>query len=97
MLGLYVNERKVALINQTLETMTEFCQYRWHDNMGSIATQESNELDIITALLLTDRHKPAGPAAHHGSRSRGQKQRVKNASLKNRNNIMKVIPEIHIL
>ena len=33
---------KVALINQTLETMTEFCQY------------ESNELDIITALLLTD-------------------------------------------
>jgi len=29
LLGLYINEYNVALINQTLETLTEYCQVRY--------------------------------------------------------------------
>jgi hypothetical protein len=54
LLGLYINEHNVALINQTLETLTEYCQGPCHENQNCIATHESNALDIITALLLTD-------------------------------------------
>lgn len=78
LLGLYINEHNVSLINQTLETLVEYCQVgqelyrngasrnvvsfgRWsaeqgpcHENQNCIATHESNGLDIITALLLTD-------------------------------------------
>jgi len=32
LLGLYINEGNVALINQTLETLTEYCQGPCHDN-----------------------------------------------------------------
>lgn len=54
LLGLYINENNVTLINQTLETLTEYCQGPCHDNQTSIATHESNGLDIITALILND-------------------------------------------
>lgn len=54
LLGLYINESNVALINQTLETLTEYCQGPCHENQNCIATHESNGLDIITALLVTD-------------------------------------------
>ncbi|XP_059489597.1 inositol 1,4,5-trisphosphate receptor isoform X6 [Neocloeon triangulifer] len=54
LLGLYINELNVALINQTLETLTEYCQGPCHDNQNCIATHESNGLDIITALILND-------------------------------------------
>ncbi|XP_071054904.1 inositol 1,4,5-trisphosphate receptor isoform X3 [Onthophagus taurus] len=54
LLGLYINENNVALINQTLETLTEYCQGPCHENQNCIATQESNGLDIITALILND-------------------------------------------
>ncbi|CAL7936483.1 unnamed protein product [Xylocopa violacea] len=54
LLGLYINENNVALINQTLETLTEYCQGPCHDNQNCIATHESNGLDIITALILND-------------------------------------------
>ncbi|RZF46806.1 hypothetical protein LSTR_LSTR012029 [Laodelphax striatellus] len=54
LLGLYINEDNVALINQTLETLTEYCQGPCHDNQNCIATHESNGLDIITALILND-------------------------------------------
>lgn len=54
LLGLYINEYNVALINQTLETLTEYCQGPCHDNQNCIATHESNDLDIITALILND-------------------------------------------
>ena len=54
LLGLYINEGNVALINQTLETLTEYYQGSCHENQNCIATHESNGLDIITALLLTD-------------------------------------------
>uniref|UniRef100_A0A1B6EDM6 Inositol 1,4,5-trisphosphate receptor n=1 Tax=Clastoptera arizonana TaxID=38151 RepID=A0A1B6EDM6_9HEMI len=54
LLGLYINEYNVTLINQTLETLTEYCQGPCHDNQNCIATHESNGLDIITALILND-------------------------------------------
>lgn len=54
LLGLYINENNVALINQTLETLTEYCQGPCHENQNCIAKHESNGLDIITALILND-------------------------------------------
>lgn len=54
LLGLYINENNVALINQTLETLTEYCQGPCHENQNCIAIHESNGLDIITALILND-------------------------------------------
>jgi inositol 1,4,5-triphosphate receptor type 1 len=54
LLGLYINENNVALINQTLETLTEYCQGPCHENQNCIATHDSNGLDIITALILND-------------------------------------------
>ena len=35
LLGLYINESNVALINQTLESLTEYCQGPCHDNQVS--------------------------------------------------------------
>nr|XP_054750035.1 inositol 1,4,5-trisphosphate receptor-like [Lytechinus pictus] len=54
LLGLYINEKNVTLINQTLESLTEYCQGPCHDNQNCIANHESNGLDIITALILND-------------------------------------------
>uniref|UniRef100_A0A5F4W3M3 Inositol 1,4,5-trisphosphate receptor n=3 Tax=Amniota TaxID=32524 RepID=A0A5F4W3M3_CALJA len=54
LLGLYINEKNVALINQTLESLTEYCQGPCHENQNCIATHESNGIDIITALILND-------------------------------------------
>lgn len=54
LLGLYINENNVSLINQTLETLTEYCQGPCHENQNCIAKHESNGLDIITALILND-------------------------------------------
>ncbi|XP_057662052.1 inositol 1,4,5-trisphosphate receptor isoform X3 [Diorhabda carinulata] len=54
LLGLYINENNVSLINQTLETLTEYCQGPCHENQNCIATHESNGLDIIIALILND-------------------------------------------
>ena len=54
LLGLYINESNVALVNQTLETLTEYCQGPCHENQNCIATHESNGIDIIIALILND-------------------------------------------
>lgn len=54
LLGLYINESNVALVNQTLETLTEYCQGPCHENQNCIAMHESNCIDIIIALLLND-------------------------------------------
>uniref|UniRef100_A0A7M4F797 Inositol 1,4,5-trisphosphate receptor n=1 Tax=Crocodylus porosus TaxID=8502 RepID=A0A7M4F797_CROPO len=54
LLGLYINECNVALITQTLETLTEYCQGPCHENQSCIVTHESNGIDIITALILND-------------------------------------------
>uniref|UniRef100_A0A452IFW6 Inositol 1,4,5-trisphosphate receptor n=2 Tax=Gopherus agassizii TaxID=38772 RepID=A0A452IFW6_9SAUR len=54
LLGLYINECNVALIIQTLETLTEYCQGPCHENQSCIVTHESNGIDIITALILNE-------------------------------------------
>ncbi|XP_036426724.1 inositol 1,4,5-trisphosphate receptor type 1 isoform X1 [Colossoma macropomum] len=54
LLGLYINQHNVALINQTIESLTEYCQGPCHDNQNCIATHESNGIDIIIALILND-------------------------------------------
>ncbi|PVD24858.1 hypothetical protein C0Q70_15345 [Pomacea canaliculata] len=54
LLGLYINEGNVDLINQALVTLTEYCQGPCHENQNAIAMHESNGIDIIIALLLND-------------------------------------------
>ncbi|KAH6928546.1 hypothetical protein HPB50_016883 [Hyalomma asiaticum] len=54
LLGLYINEHNVDLVNQTLETLTEYCQGPCHENQNCIAMHESNGIDIIIALVLND-------------------------------------------
>ena len=54
LLGLYINENNVLLINQILETLTEYCQGPCYENQACIAMHESNGLGIITALILND-------------------------------------------
>uniref|UniRef100_A0A8C1LRZ7 Inositol 1,4,5-trisphosphate receptor n=1 Tax=Cyprinus carpio TaxID=7962 RepID=A0A8C1LRZ7_CYPCA len=54
LLGLYINEKNVALINQTVESLTEYCQGPCHENQNCIATHECNGIDIIIALILND-------------------------------------------
>ncbi|XP_054164139.1 inositol 1,4,5-trisphosphate receptor-like isoform X3 [Oppia nitens] len=54
LLGLYINEHNVTLVNQTLETLTEYCQGPCHENQNCIAMHESNGIDIIIALILND-------------------------------------------
>ena len=52
LLGLYINENNVPVINQTLETLVEYCQGPCHENQSTIANHECNGLDIIIALVL---------------------------------------------
>ncbi|RXM33372.1 Inositol 1,4,5-trisphosphate receptor type 2 [Acipenser ruthenus] len=54
LLGLYINERNVNLVKQTLESITEYCQGPCHENQTCIAQHESNGIDIIIALILND-------------------------------------------
>uniref|UniRef100_UPI00358E2778 inositol 1,4,5-trisphosphate-gated calcium channel ITPR1-like n=1 Tax=Myxine glutinosa TaxID=7769 RepID=UPI00358E2778 len=54
LLGLYINQYNVNLINQTLESLTEYCQGPCHDNQSCIASHESNGIDTIIALILND-------------------------------------------
>ncbi|XP_076840863.1 inositol 1,4,5-trisphosphate-gated calcium channel ITPR2 isoform X1 [Brachyhypopomus gauderio] len=52
LLGLYINERNVDLVGQTLETLTEYCQGPCHENQSCIAKHESNGIDIVIALII---------------------------------------------
>nr|XP_019934105.1 PREDICTED: inositol 1,4,5-trisphosphate receptor type 2 [Paralichthys olivaceus] len=52
LLGLYINEKNVDLVRQTLETITEYCQGPCHENQTCIAKHESNGIDIIIALIV---------------------------------------------
>lgn len=54
LLGLYIKENNVALVIQTLETLTEYCQGPCHENQNCIAMHESNGVDIIIALIIND-------------------------------------------
>lgn len=38
LLGLYINQHNVALINQTVESLTEYCQGPCHDNQACTQT-----------------------------------------------------------
>ena len=41
LLGLYINEKNVALINQTLESLTEYCQGPCHENqVGAVLPRQ---------------------------------------------------------
>ncbi|XP_035258144.1 inositol 1,4,5-trisphosphate receptor type 2 isoform X1 [Anguilla anguilla] len=61
LLGLYINERNVDLVKQTLETITEYCQGPCHENQTCIAKHESNGIDIIIALIVN----PINPLGTH--------------------------------
>ncbi|XP_063052476.1 inositol 1,4,5-trisphosphate receptor type 2 isoform X3 [Engraulis encrasicolus] len=52
LLGLYINQRNVDLVIQTLATITEYCQGPCHENQTCIAKHESNGIDIIIALIV---------------------------------------------
>ncbi|CAF5169535.1 unnamed protein product, partial [Rotaria sp. Silwood1] len=54
LLGNYINEDNVELINQALITLTEYCQGPCHDNQDAIVNHESNGIDIIIAIVLND-------------------------------------------
>lgn len=54
LLGLWINENNVHLINQALETLTEYCQGPCHANQNAIINHESNGIDIVIALILND-------------------------------------------
>ena len=54
LLGLWINESNFHLVNQTLETLTEYCQGPCKINQSSIINHESNGIDIIISLILND-------------------------------------------
>uniref|UniRef100_A0A914HGQ2 MIR domain-containing protein n=1 Tax=Globodera rostochiensis TaxID=31243 RepID=A0A914HGQ2_GLORO len=49
-----IGVHNVSLINQTLITLTEFCQGPCHENQNAMAMHESDGLDIIISLVLND-------------------------------------------
>lgn len=51
-LGEYIKENNVDLINQTLRTLTEYCQGPCIDNQRCILLHESNGIDMIRSLIL---------------------------------------------
>lgn len=53
-LGLWINESNVHLVNQTLETLTEYCQGPCKENQSHLINHESNGMDIVAALILND-------------------------------------------
>lgn len=46
LLGLYINEVNVALINQTLETLTEYCQGPCHDNQVNFEQKQDSPVSL---------------------------------------------------
>lgn len=51
-LGEYIKENNVDLINQTLRTLTEYCQGPCLENQRCILMHESNGIDMIRSLIL---------------------------------------------
>jgi len=66
LLGLYINEKNVALINQTLESLTEYCQGPCHENQvwTNIPPKKSLFLLCFFAILAfspeVGKLRPAG-------------------------------------
>lgn len=52
LLGLYINEKNVALINQTLESLTEYCQGPCHENQVHENHTRGECLDCKVALSV---------------------------------------------
>lgn len=52
LLGLYINEKNVALINQTLESLTEYCQGPCHENQVHKETLPEGEDGMALRLCL---------------------------------------------
>ncbi len=53
LLGLYINENNVALINQILETLTEYCQVKGHSQMTSQSLQIRHALNMTREPNVT--------------------------------------------
>ena len=54
LLGLWINESNVHLVNQTMQSLTEYCQGPCHENQFSIINHDSNGIDIVISLMLND-------------------------------------------
>lgn len=54
LLGFWVNESSIELINQSLDTLIEYCQGPCHENQHSIINHETNEIDLIIALIFIE-------------------------------------------
>lgn len=52
--GLWINGSNVDLVNQTLVTLTEYCQGPCKDNQLRLVNHECNGIDLIAALILND-------------------------------------------
>ncbi|XP_026317343.1 inositol 1,4,5-trisphosphate receptor [Hyposmocoma kahamanoa] len=71
LLGLYINEGNVALINQTLETLTEYCQEcQWQDFVGHniyiLCHQLATHNKELASLVRSTQDGPnAGPLQYY--------------------------------
>ncbi|XP_021948195.1 inositol 1,4,5-trisphosphate receptor [Folsomia candida] len=54
LIGLLVDEHNIGLINQTLRTLTEFCQGPCLENQNALILHESNAIDIVTTFVAHD-------------------------------------------
>ena len=54
LLSLWVNESSIELINQSLDTLTEYCQGPSQENQRAIISHETNEIDLIIALVFLE-------------------------------------------
>jgi len=54
LIGLLVDEHNISLINQTLRTLTEFCQGPCLENQNALLLHESNAIDIVTTFVAHD-------------------------------------------
>lgn len=52
LLGLYINEKNVALINQTLESLTEYCQGPCHENQVQKTLNGEGSYNSFTTIFL---------------------------------------------
>ena len=61
LLGLYINEKNVVLVNQTLESLTEYCQGPCHENQVTMKAVLNAELFMTNWGQIV---KQANPCAH---------------------------------
>ncbi|XP_055338282.1 inositol 1,4,5-trisphosphate receptor type 1-like [Paramacrobiotus metropolitanus] len=54
LLGHYINEKNIRLVNQAIVSLTEYCQGPCRANQNCIASNEADGLDIVIALTQLD-------------------------------------------